>query len=49
MFAFFSQRICDSREKIQYLNFCLEREEQEDAAGWVFDPLSGCLSAGLRF
>jgi hypothetical protein len=46
MFAFFSQRFCDSRGNIQYLNFCLE--EQEDAAGWVLDPWSGCSSAGLR-
>lgn len=30
------------------LSFCLDREEQEDAAGCVLDPLSGWSSAGLR-
>lgn len=36
---YFFQLFCDLK-KMWYLSFCLERKEQEDAAGWVLDPLS---------
>lgn len=39
--VYFSQLFCDlKKKKMWYLSFCLERKEQEEAAGWGLDPLS---------